>query len=909
LTSKPGPDNKDLASYLGPGACFLDYDGDGKVDLFLADNGPAGGMALLHNLGNGKFADVTRDAGLDGSLHALGCTAGDYDNDGAADLAVSLPGRILLLHNEKNGKFKDVAESAGVKSDGFNLGLTFIDYDHDGDIDLYVTRYSDQPLFDPRTSALDATKEARVAGTNVLFRNNGNGTFTEYTEPTGLEGVGPSFAAVGTDWNNDRAVDIVETAWHVGTPTIYQNPKEGKFPRREPFTAAMPAPAVGTTVLDFNKDGWMDLAFTHWGTPAITLWRNNKGQGYEPVELPTTNWVRAWGIATLDYDNDGWLDLAAVGETADGKGEVRLFRNLGTGAFQDVTAEVGLDKIKLTSPRALLTADYDNDGATDLLITQSHGPAVLLRNEGGNKNHWLRLALKGLNDNKSAIGTKVEVFAGALRQKWEIAGSNGYLGQNSPYLTVGLGQATQADIVRMLWPGGVLQDEIEVAAGKQQEFLEIDRRGSSCPTLFVWDGQRYRLVADLIGAGVLGHWVGPNQRNIPRPTEYVKLDYESFHIKNGSLSFRLLEPMEEVVYLDQVQLLAVDHPASFDVFPNEYFAANPPYPPFKVVASRHAAPPAGVWDDHGHDLLPDLAAHRYVGDFEVLPFKGFTKPHHLEIDLGEPYNGGPLRLLLHGEIEYFTATGMYAADQAGLQPTSPYVEALSEKGEWVKVIDDLGFPAGLPRTMIGDLTGKLPLGTRRIRVWTNLQVYWDSILLDRTAQDVPVRLTPVTLASANLGFHGYPRQIEGTPPGNVQYVYEEVSRTGPYARQAGTYTRYGDVQPLLTDFDDRFVVFGSGEEVALEFDPSSLPSLQEGWTRDYFFLANGYEKDMDFYAAEGTTVEPLPYRAMESYPYPAGRRYPLDRANLDYLLEYNTRHVSGNEPSGYAYSYGKKEQR
>ena len=909
LTSKPRPENKDLASYLGPGACFLDYDGDGKVDLFLADNGPTGGMALLHNLGNGKFADVTRDAGLDGSLHALGCTAGDYDNDGATDLAVSLPGRILLLHNEKDGKFKDVAETAGVKSDGFNLGLTFIDYDHDGDIDLYVTRYSDQPLFDPRSSALDAAKEARVAGTNLLFRNNGNGTFTEYTEPTGLEGVGPSFAAIGTDWNNDRAVDIIETAWHVGTPTIYQNPKEGKFPRREPFTAAMPAPAVGITVLDFNKDGWMDLAFTHWGSPAITLWRNNKGQGYEPVALPTTNWVRAWGIATLDYDNDGWLDLAAVGETADGRGEVRLFRNLGTGAFKDVTADVGLDKIKLTSPRALLTADYDNDGATDLLITQNHGPAVLLRNEGGNKNHWLRLALKGLNDNKSAIGTKVEVFAGAMRQKWEIAGSNGYLGQNSPYLTVGLGQATQADIVRMLWPGGVLQDEIEVAAGKQQEFLEIDRRGSSCPTLFVWDGERYRLVADLIGAGVLGHWVGPNQRNIPRPTEYVKLDRSSFHIKNGRLSFRLMEPMEEVVYLDQVQLLAVDHPATFDVFPNEYFAANPPYPPFKVVASRNAAPPAGVWDDHGHDLLPDLAAHRYVGDFEILPFKGFTKLHRLEIDLGEPYNGGPLRLLLHGEIEYFTATGMYAADQAGLQPTSPYVEALNEKGEWIKVIDDVGFPAGLPRTMIADLTDKLPAGTRRIRVWTNLQVYWDSILVDRTPQDVSVKLTPVPLTSADLRFHGYPRQIEGTPPGNVQYVYEDVSRTGPYARQAGTYTRYGNVQPLLTDFDDRFVVFGSGEEVALEFDPSALPVLPHGWTRDYFFLANGYEKDMDFYAAEGTTVEPLPYRAMESYPYPAGKHYPLDGANLDYFLQYNTRHVSGNEPSGYAYSFGKKDHR
>ena len=140
----------------------------------------------------------------------------------------------------------------------------------------------------------------------------------------------------------------------------------------------------------------------------------------------------------------------------------------------------------------------------------------------------------------------------------------------------------------MLWPSGVLQDEIEVAGGKTQEITELDRRGSSCPTLFVWDGEHYELVADMIGAGVVGHWVGPNERNIARPTEYVKVDRSAIHEKDGKLSFRLMEPMEEVVYLDQVKLLAVDHPAGIDVYPNEYFASNPPYPPFKVVASRDA---------------------------------------------------------------------------------------------------------------------------------------------------------------------------------------------------------------------------------------------------------------------------------------------------------------------------------
>jgi tetratricopeptide (TPR) repeat protein len=905
-TSAASGTNKDVMSYLGPGACFIDYDGDGHQDIFLPDNGSEGGMSLYRNLGNGKFEDVTKKAGIDPSLHSVGCTAGDYDNDGSVDLAVTTTSRLILLHNEKNGTFKDVTQAAGIKNDGLNLGVTFVDYDHDGDIDVYVTRpaahsanfNSSIPAGNPPNWSEEIPSGI---GRNQMWRNNGNGTFTDVTDSVGLSGSSTSVGAIGTDYNNDRAVDVLLTG---GTKQslMMENPREGAFTAQEPWKGAMVGPTSGVAVLDFDHDGWMDVAFTHEGEPGITLWRNNKGKTFESVEIfPKPNWARAFGVAAIDYDDDGWIDLVAVGETKDGKGEVKLFRNLGPDGFKDVSAEVGLDKIVLNQPRAIITGDYDNDGATDLLITQNHGPAVLLRNEGGNKNHWLRLSLKGLNDNKSAIGTKIEVFAGANRQKFEIAGSSGYLGQNSTVINVGLGQSKAADVVRMLWPTGVLQDETEIAGDREQEFTEIDRRGSSCPTLFVWDGKRYELVADVLGAGVVGHWVGPNQRNISRPTEYIKIDRSTLREKDGKLSFRLMEPMEEVVYLDQVRLLAVDHPSGEEVYPNEYFASNPPYPPFKVITSRNARPPAGAWDDRGRNVLPDLLAHRYIGDFDLLPFKGFTKLHSLELDLGEAYQNGAIRLLLHGEIEYFTATGMYAADQAGVQAIAPYVEA-SVHGKWVRVIDDMGFPAGLPRTMTADLTGKLPQGTQRIRISTNLQIYWDNILIDRTEQNSDSILTPVPLQRADLGFHGYPRQIEAQPPGNVKYVYEEVSRTGPYERQAGAYTRYGDVTPLLTNYDDQHVVFGTGEEVALDFDPAKLPAVPKGWTRDYFFVANGYEKDMDFYAADGNTVEPLPFRKMGNYPYP-GKSFPLDDAHLDYLLKYNTRYVSGNEPQGYRYDY------
>ncbi len=962
---------------VGASACFIDYDNDGKIDLFLADNGPRGGMALYHNLGQGKFEDVTKQAGLDSRIHALSCTAGDYDNDGYADLAVSDFENVMLLHNEKNGTFKDVGAAAGIKSTSIG-GLTFIDYDHDGDIDLFGASGMYECL-------------GVCKGSGTVWRNNGDGTFA--VVEIGVESATVGIGAIGTDYNNDRAVDFVvsgstDGASELISPVFYPNPREGKFVAHALIKP--PQSTVGLMALDFDHDGWMDLAFTDVSAPALTLWRNNHGKSFDQVKLPETNWARAYGVAAFDYDNDGWVDLVAVGETKDGKGEIKLFRNLGPDGFKDVTADVGLDKIHLESPRAIITGDYDNDGAVDLLVTQNHGPAVLLRNEGATQNHWLKLSLKGLNDNKSAIGTKVEVFSGGNRQKFEIYGSNGYLGQNSTDIVVGLGQSKNADIVRMLWPTGVLQDEVDeaqVAGDKRHEFLEIDRRGSSCPTLFAWDGTHYQFVADMLGAGVVGHWVGPNQRDIPRPVEWVKIPtgmvqeriskpchpersggpmqsrasctdpsplraaaQDDNGVSNKTLSFRFMEPLEEAVYLDQVRLLAVDHPANVDVYPNEYFASNPPYPQFKVVVSKEAQPPAGAWDDHGHNLLPDLLAHRYAGDFGLTQFLGFAKPHTLTLDLGDAYRGGPLWLLMHGEVEYFSANSMYAASQAGITAIPPYVEALGKDGTWKRVIDDIGFPAGGPRTMTADLTGKLPQGARKIRITTNLQVYWDSILIDRTpqvapreiprpagesaglrndagmgltrisdrrhpersrssggAKDLPTgefKLTSIPLVRADLEYRGYPLKIEGTPAGNVNYIYEQVSATGPYTRPFGNYTRYGDVLPLLTSTDDKLAVFGSGDEVRLDFDPSHLPALPQGWVRDYFFAANGYEKDMDFYAATGNYVAPLPFLSMGQYPYTPKKSFPLDDPHVNYLLEYNTRHMSGNEQRGYWFDYG-----
>jgi Tfp pilus assembly protein PilF len=872
------------------GACFLDFDGDGRTDLFLVGAG-GGNSKLLRNLGRGRFEDVTEKAGMSGVGGGSGCAAADFDNDGRVDLAVCESDGVRVYHNESGGKFVEVTEKLGIRREKGCVGATFLDYDHDGDLDLYLTF---------------AREGADGKGAhNALWRNNGNSTFTDVSEETGLGIEATGGGVVSTDFNNDRAIDLVVAGGKRGA-AIYLNPREGEFSELPgiDFAKENLPPALGVVAFDFDKDGWMDLAFTHAGAPGITLWRNVEGKRLERVVLPDFGWKKGWGITWLDYDNDGWLDLAAVGEGANG-GEIRILRNLGDAGWLDVTKNVHLDGLKLKEPRTLAVADLKNDGSPDLVVTQAGGETLVLENVGAKQNHWMQIDLKALNDNKSGIGTKLEVFAGELYQKWEIAGASGFLGQNTPTLLVGLGKQKAPDVVRLLWPTGVPQDEVNLSADKTQSIAELDRRGSSCPVLFSWNGREYEFIADMIGPGVVGHWVAPGERDVPDPDEYLKVPAKSVREKNGTLSFRFMEPMEETVYLDQVRLLAVDHPANVEVNPNERFASAPPFPEFRVIATKDARIPAGAWDDRGKDVLPLLAKRdrKYVTNFEGLPFAGLAKLHWIELDLGAWDAQKPLRLLLDGYTDYFTATSMYAADQAGIKVIAPYVEAQDAQGNWKRVVEDMGFPAGLARTMVADLSGKIPVGTRRIRIVSNLKIYWDAVRIDQTPPVDGIQVQEIPLATASLAYLGYPKEIRLSPASDTIYSYSHRSLSGPYAHAAGNYTRYGNVKLLLGAADERFAIFSSGEGVELEFNPGALVKLPAGWVRDYFFYANGFEKDLDFYAAYGFTVEPLPKHGLVSYPYEAGEGYPLDDEYLKYELEYNTRSRSDRLPGNLRYSY------
>jgi len=892
------------------GACMMDVTGSGAMDLVLMQSGPQA-IRVLHAKGDGSFEEWDAvAAGLKASGHAVACAVGDYDGDGLNDLAVALDDAVLLFRNLGKGKFQDVTAEAGLKPMNRPTGITFIDYDHDGDLDLFLTG---APL-------------AAGGSSNALWRNNGNKTFTEWTEQVGLEGKDytNSQSTILTDFNNDRAVDIA-VAGDMDAPVLYINPREGKYPSQALYELSqlasdwttltsrkkadrIPVATYGITVLDFNKDGWMDIAVTHGWKPGLTLWRNvegpnHVGRRFERVELPLKDALGGWGLTPIDIDNDGWIDLAAIVETKAGP-HVRVFRNKGDGSFEDVSHALGLDTVKLTAPRGLIAADVDGDGAADLIVTQLNAPPVLLRNVGANKNHFVRLDLTGFADNKTALGVKVEVFANGHWQKWELAGASGYQTQAPPQILVGLGDAEGIDLLRILWPTGVLQDEIDLPRQPVIAMKEVDRRGSSCPVLFAWDGHKYKLVTDVIGAGVVGHWFTPSRRNIPNPGEWIKVDGARIAPVNGKLSLRFMEPMEEVNYIDQLRLIAVDHPENVEVNPDERFLDDPPFASGRVVASMGARLPVGAWDGEGRDVLDQLSRrdHRFASGFTPLPYDGFANLHTLTLDLGEVQPSAQLRLLMTGYVNYFSATSLYAAWQAGVKPISPYVEAQLPNGTWQRIADDVGFPAGLERTIVVDLSGKLPAGARRIRLMTNLEIYWDQVLIDQST-GAEAKTAELPLALATLHFRGYPKQIEGASPGDLDYDYDRVSLTGPFQHQRGNYTRMGDVTALVKGIDDRFAIFGSGEEIATEFDATKLPALPAHWKRDYFFYANGFVKDMDWWDASPFTVAQLPFHAMSTYPYPASESYPDDAQSLDYQLNWNDRFDSGEPVRSYRFDY------
>jgi Tfp pilus assembly protein PilF len=842
----------------GPGASTLvlaDLDGDGALDAV------AGGSAGLRVLRNeqGRFADVTSRCGLAG-VAALLVVAGDYDNDGLPDLLASGPAGISLHHNEGGGRFK--AESAGVPAFPHAAATAaFVDIDHDGDLDAFAAA-------------------AAPGGPGLLLRNNGDRTFADITASARLDGAGGAVATVPTDFDNRRDVDLF--LLRRDRPALLKNMRDGTF---QDLAAELGLAGTGlyrsAAAGDVNKDGYTDFFLGSDGASSLAL---SDGRGAFSVSAAPEAARGALAAQFTDYDNDGLLDLLVV--TRQGP---RLFRNLGT-SWSDVSGSISApSKGKPPEAAALAVADLDADGDADAVVATPSGLQRLV-NDGGNRNRSFAVQLAGRVSSRGGVGAKVEIRAGSLRQKIETSAA---VPMAAPADVVfGLGSREAPDAVRVIWVSGIVQTETEMGtaagAGRRTALAvnELDRKPSSCPYLYAWSGERFEFLTDFLGAGEMGYYHAPGVWSDPDPVEYVRIGPGVLKPRDGRYELRVTNELEEVLYLDRLRLLALDHPDDVLVFPDEGMTAPPK--PFRLVAVRDPRPPRAV-DARGRDVTSRLSKldRVFVDDLPLARIRGYAREHALTLDLSSlpPTH---TTLLLTGWTDYSFSSDNVAAHQAGLAARPPRVEVERADGSWAVAVEQAGIPVGRPQTVVVELADKLG-PSRRARVVTTMRVYWDEVAVAAPAPDVVLEPTGLDLARADLRERGFSAvATDGDPLG---FDYARVRWLSPWKTMPGRYTREGDVRPLLAAVDDAFVVSKPGDEVAVSFEAEALPPVAAGRARTFLLHGDGFSKEMDINSASPDVVLPLPYHGMKSYPYADADAPPVARKAAERAEAWNTRLV------------------
>jgi len=377
--------------------------------------------------------------------------------------------------------------------------------------------------------------------------------------------------------------------------------------------------------------------------------------------------------------------------------------------------------------------------------------------------------------------------------------------------------------------------------------------------------------------------------------DYHKIPGELLKSRNGRFSIQLTEELWETIYLDELQLLVVDHPAEVDIFVDEQFVP-PPYPPLVIHQVADKILPVTALDGYGNDVKDLLAEKddRYLAAFKKDRYQGITEMREMILDPGDLSGAGQLFLYLQGWIFPTDASINFALSQGDNEKVVvPRLQVINSSGAWETVIENLGFPQGKDKTIVADLSGKYLTTDHRVRIVTNMEIYWDRVFFSLTNKEVAIRTTRLDPVAADHHFRGFSRMYrKGGPYGPHWFDYGTVTTEPKWRDLTGFYTRYGDVTELLQDDDNKYIIANAGDETTVEFDATSLDKLPEGWTRDFLVYSTGWVKDGDMNTATGNQVAPLPFHGMSQYPYENRDSYPDDPELRQFRLKYNTREVT-----------------
>lgn len=821
-----------------------------------AEGAPVIVMANDRELRVGDQATLDLPSGRGSAQPAMGGVAAlDFNYDFKNDIAAAASGGFRLFQQAEGGKFTDVTSRLGLRAaitGGAYTGVWSADIESEGDLDIVL---------------------GPTAGPPVVLRNNGDGTFKE-TQP--FSGISSLMGFVWADLDGDGDPDAAMTDAQ-GKLFVFENERAGQFRAR-----AVPeniGPLADINTADTNADGKLDLILLQIDGAILAVSDKREGRDWELAEIyrseaSTSERAR---LLVADMDNNGGIDLITAGQSA---GAVLL--SDGQGKFKSVfTFDEHIHSV----------ADVTGDGRIDLIGDSREQRAVRLVGRGTKNYHYQIVrprAAASTGDqriNSFGVGGEMEARAGLLFQKQVITG---------PAVHFGLGDKTQSDVVRIVWPNGTVQAEYELAA--DESILTEQRLKGSCPWLFAYDGNQMSFVTDFIWRSPLGLRINAQDTaNVAMTEDRVKIRGRQLAPRDGFYDLRITADLWETHFFDHVSLMVVDHPSGTEVFIDERFAIPPPKLDLYVTAPPR--PILRAVDDLGNDVTDLVAARddRYLDTFGRGAYQGVTRDHYVEIELAaDVAAAGPLYLVAHGWIHPTDSSINVALGQgAHAPPRGLSLEVADAVGGWVVARPNLGFPAGKTKTILVDLDGLFrPGAPRKLRLRTNLEIYWDSIEWAARATGAEPKTLRLAPASAELRYRGFSvvNQADKSSPELPQY---RVATTQPlWLDLVGYHTRFGDVMELLTTVDDRYVIMNAGDEMVLLF--AEQPPPPAGWERDFVLIGDGWEKDGDYNTTFSKTVLPLPSHGQPDYTRPPGRLEddPVYRRHAQDWQNYHTRYVT-----------------
>ncbi|MGH9968398.1 MAG: FG-GAP-like repeat-containing protein [Pyrinomonadaceae bacterium] len=795
----------------------------------------------------------------------------DFSYDFKTDLVLAGAGGVRLLRQESPSVFTDVTVQARLPATATNRSYTGAwgaDIEADGDLDVVLGSQQGNP---------------------TVLRNNGDGTFAEIHPFIGISGLrGFAWADLEADGDPDAALIDGSGRLHV-----FSNERQGQFSERS-LPAKLP-PVQAINVADMNNDSVLDLIVAQEAGVVVRISDKNEGQEWETVEIAKISGAPDYylrgniRLLVADLDNNGGLDLLVASTT-------RPAAEANGGAFVWLGEEKGnlrqLDKP--VGPSLVFdAADINSDGRLDLVGLSADGQPQQAINHGSKNYHWQVVrprASHAVGDqriNPFGVGGEMEIRSGLLVQKQPITG---------PLLHFGLGEQTSADVIRVVWPNGTVRAEFEVKA--DQEVVTEQRLKASCPFLYAYNGKEMEFVKDAVPWGsAIGLRINTiGSAKIAATGEWYKISRKQLVPRDGYYDIRVTAELWEVYYYDYLALMPVDHPVGTEIFVDERFVVPPAKLGFTTVATPQKIKQA--IDDNGQDVtdIVNTLDGKALDTFGRGQYQGVTRDHYVEVELGDDApKSGPLYLIAHGSIHDTESSINVAITQGNRwRAQGMSLEVPDGRGGWIVAQSNLGFPAGRKKTVLFNLTDVFRPGTpRRVRVRTNLEIYWDQIEWAQGLPDAPLKTVRLAPSVADLHYRGFSvinRPAAGAP--EVPDYNRLFSTKQSYRDLVGYYTRYGEVGELLKEIDDRYVIVASGDEMSLRFPEQPPPPA--GWLRDYVIMGDGWIKDGDYNSTFSRTVLPLPYHGKQEYVTPPGkleeefvyRRFPED------WQKYHTRYVT-----------------